>query len=77
MDLRKAFDQFDTANNGVISYEEFKAAMKKVNYSDKDLESMFKSIVSGVKLSVEGLHLSRVPHMKPTGCQPEWSHYVY
>ena len=43
--LRKAFDQFDTANNGVISFDEFKEALKdQSQYSDEDIKSMFDSI---------------------------------
>lgn len=45
LQLRKAFDQFDTANNGVISFDEFKAAVKdKFNYSDKEMKALFDSI---------------------------------
>ena len=46
LELRKMFDQFDTANNGVISYEEFQEAMKKMNYPKQQIESIFESIVS-------------------------------
>jgi len=43
--LRKAFDMFDTANNGVISSEEFRSALKdKCSYSDAEIEEMFMSI---------------------------------
>merc|ERR1711935_194304 len=43
--LRKAFDKFDTANNGVISSEEFKTALKdKCEYSDKEIREMFDAI---------------------------------
>merc|ERR1711935_221752 len=43
--LRKAFDKFDTANNGVISSEEFKTALKdKCEYSDKEIREMFTAI---------------------------------
>lgn len=47
--LRQAFDAFDTANNGTISLEEFKAAMEKseVKYSEKDIEKIFQSIDVG------------------------------
>jgi calcium-dependent protein kinase len=34
MHLRKAFDAYDTERNGVISYEEFKAALEKSNFSE-------------------------------------------
>jgi serine/threonine protein kinase len=45
LELRKAFDYFDTANNGVISFEEFKEALKdKCNYSEKDIKEMFDSV---------------------------------
>ena len=45
IDLRKAFDVFDKANNGVISSEEFKVALKdKCNYTEEDIKEMFESI---------------------------------
>ena len=44
MQLRKCFDSYDTANNGIISFEEFQEALKKSNYSDKDIEEMFASV---------------------------------
>jgi len=45
INLRKAFDQFDTANNGVISSKEFQAALKdKCSYTDAEIEEMFNSI---------------------------------
>jgi calcium-dependent protein kinase len=45
LELRKAFDQFDKANNGVISFDEFKAAVKdKFNYTDKEMKALFDSI---------------------------------
>lgn len=45
LELRKAFDQFDTANNGIISFDEFKEALKdKCNYTDADIKEMFDSI---------------------------------
>eukprot|EP00551_Chaetoceros_affinis_P005609 CAMPEP_0203673750 /NCGR_PEP_ID=MMETSP0090-20130426/13623_1 /ASSEMBLY_ACC=CAM_ASM_001088 /TAXON_ID=426623 /ORGANISM="Chaetoceros affinis, Strain CCMP159" /LENGTH=524 /DNA_ID=CAMNT_0050539461 /DNA_START=225 /DNA_END=1799 /DNA_ORIENTATION=+ len=49
LELRKAFDAFDTANNGTISLDEFKAAMKKSNtsYSDKDVEELFRTVDVG------------------------------
>lgn len=47
--LRKAFDQFDKENDGTISFEEFYDAIKSVceNYSDEDIETMFKSVDVG------------------------------
>jgi calcium-dependent protein kinase len=42
--LRKAFQQYDIENNGVISFHEFKEALKLSNYSDKELEEIFASI---------------------------------
>jgi len=44
LELRKLFDQYDTANNGVISFEEFKAALEKSNYPQEQVEEIFKSI---------------------------------
>lgn len=42
--LRKCFDAYDTTNNGIISFEEFQEALKKANYSDKDVKEMFDSV---------------------------------
>jgi len=45
INLRKAFDQFDTANNGVISSEEFKAALSdNCSYTETEIKEMFDSI---------------------------------
>ena len=45
INLRKSFDQFDTANNGVISSAEFKAALQdKCSYSEAEIQEMFDSI---------------------------------
>jgi calcium-dependent protein kinase len=45
INLRKAFDQFDTANNGVISLEEFKVALQdKCSYTESQIQEMFNSI---------------------------------
>lgn len=43
--LRKAFDQFDTANAGVITLKEFQAALQeKCSFSDEEIREMFDSI---------------------------------
>jgi len=49
LELRQAFDAYDTANNGTISLDEFKSAMQKVNasYTDGDVEQLFKSVDYG------------------------------
>lgn len=45
INLRKAFDQFDTANNGVISADEFKAALaKNCSYTEAEIMNMFEAI---------------------------------
>eukprot|EP00536_Pseudo-nitzschia_multiseries_P005177 jgi/Psemu1/238292/estExt_Genewise1.C_940024 len=45
INLRKTFDQIDTANNGVITSEEFQNALKdKCNFSQSELQDMFDSI---------------------------------
>lgn len=43
-DLRKAFASYDTAKNGIISFEEFTAALRKVNYSEETIKEIFQSI---------------------------------
>lgn len=45
INLRKAFDQIDTSNDGIITSEEFKVALHdKCSYTDQELEEMFHSI---------------------------------
>lgn len=50
--LRKLFRQMDTKQNGVLSIDEFKAAMAQTGHSDEELEVMFDAVVR------EGLILS-------------------
>jgi len=42
--LRAAFDQFDTSNDGTISLDEFREAMTKFEYSDEEIASLFGSV---------------------------------
>ena len=45
--MRKVFDQYDRANDGIISLEEFKKALEeKTDYSDEEIKDLFESIVS-------------------------------
>jgi len=44
LQMRKAFGQYDIENNGVVSFDEFKKALKDSNYSDGELEEIFSSI---------------------------------
>jgi calcium-dependent protein kinase len=44
LQLRKCFDAYDTANNGIISFEEFREALKESNYSEQEIKDMFDSI---------------------------------
>ena len=46
MNLRKTFQKYDTAKNGVLSFDEFKAALHESNVSDDILHEVFESIVS-------------------------------
>lgn len=46
-ELRKAFDQFDSDNDGTISMKEFKRVLlTHNNYTDEEVEGMFRSVVS-------------------------------
>lgn len=48
VELRKAFDAYDTTNDGVISFAEFKAAMSSSsNYMEKDIEEIFQNLDTG------------------------------
>lgn len=44
MQLRKIFDSFDTERNGVLSYDEFKEAMEKMNYPSEEIDEIFSSV---------------------------------
>lgn len=44
VELRKAFDQYDTANNGIISYDEFKSALASLHLKEDDFKSIFESV---------------------------------
>jgi Ca2+-binding EF-hand superfamily protein len=42
--LRKVFDEFDSENNGTITFAEFKKALEKANYTDKEIETIFRKV---------------------------------
>jgi calcium-dependent protein kinase len=44
MQLRKVFDSYDTSNDGIITFDEFKAALHKMNYPDEIVQEVFSSI---------------------------------
>jgi len=44
LELRKCFDQYDTANNGTISYDEFMAAIQQKNYPKEKVKEIFNSM---------------------------------
>ena len=44
MELRKVFDEIDTADDGVIWFEEFEAAMKKTTLPMSELQAIFDNI---------------------------------
>lgn len=44
LELRKCFDQYDAANNGTISYDEFMAALQQKNYPEEKVKEMFNSM---------------------------------
>ncbi|KAL7473881.1 hypothetical protein ACHAXS_014375 [Conticribra weissflogii] len=41
LDMREAFDKYDTEKDGVISFDEFKLALAKFNYTDEELNDIF------------------------------------
>jgi Ca2+-binding EF-hand superfamily protein len=51
MELRAAFDAFDSGKDGTISYAEFKQALENVNYSEETLQEIFASVVSSIAVS--------------------------
>lgn len=49
IELRKAFDAYDTANDGTVSFEEFRTVMEKSNnnYTEEDIEKLFANVDTG------------------------------
>ncbi|CAB9509993.1 MAP kinase-activated protein kinase 2 (Fragment) [Seminavis robusta] len=43
-ELRKVFDEFDTLNSGTITLVEFKQALVRFNYSDEEIEKIFRKV---------------------------------
>jgi len=43
-ELRKVFDEFDTLNTGTLTLAEFKAALTRFNYSDDEIETIFRKV---------------------------------
>ena len=46
LELRKTFDQYDSSNDGIISFEEFRLALETLDLSEDEVIGIFKSIVS-------------------------------
>ena len=44
LEIRKIFDQYDSENNGQITYNEFKETLSNFNYSKEKLDEMFQSV---------------------------------
>mmetsp|Transcript_5433 Transcript_5433/g.15988 ORF Transcript_5433/g.15988 Transcript_5433/m.15988 type:complete len:299 (-) Transcript_5433:1662-2558(-) len=44
MHLRQCFDQYDSGNDGVITFEEFQSALQDAKYPPEDLKEIFDSI---------------------------------
>lgn len=44
LQLRNAFKAYDTNKNGVITYQEFEDALKKMKYSSETIQEIFSSI---------------------------------
>lgn len=44
--LRKIFEKYDTSKNGVITFDEFAAALQSYGFSDDELERMYDGCVS-------------------------------
>lgn len=58
LNLRKIFDQYDTANDGVISFQEFKNALRSSNYPKDLIAEIFHSIVSVLIWQMSGYFIS-------------------
>lgn len=44
MKLRKAFDQYDSSNDGEVTLAEFRSELRKQGYADEEIEKMFASV---------------------------------
>lgn len=42
--LRKVFQRYDTERNGILSYEEFKAALRDIGYSEEEYRNIFDAV---------------------------------
>lgn len=45
LEIRKAFEAYDTEKDGVISLSEFKAVFSQFNYTDEEMNDMFDNVV--------------------------------
>jgi calcium-dependent protein kinase len=80
LELRKVFEEYDSDNDGTISFSDFKKALTKSSYTDKEIEIMFHKVVS-----VHGFFCLLPPvlpyvgrsHPFLLGCKPERSHHVH
>jgi Ca2+-binding EF-hand superfamily protein len=45
LEIRKAFEAYDTEKDGVISLSEFKAVFSQFNYTDEEMNEMFDNVV--------------------------------
>ena len=46
LDLRAVFAEFDTSNDGTVSFDEFKRALSQSHYTEQEVEHAFHGIVS-------------------------------
>jgi Ca2+-binding EF-hand superfamily protein len=44
--LRKMFKRFDSSNDGAVTLDEFKKALEDYEYTDEEIEAIFKGMVS-------------------------------
>jgi Ca2+-binding EF-hand superfamily protein len=63
--LRKIFYQYDTERDGILSYDEFKAAMKEVGLSEDDYRTIFNAVVSFRKCQAPRRYLRHRAHDNP------------
>lgn len=63
LEIRKAFEAYDTEKDGVISLSEFKAVFSQFNYTDEEMNEMFDNVVRSFLFCIIHPFISTVLHV--------------